>query len=61
MNAPRTLTDHFRDHLFVIAWIAVAVLAKYSVSNPTVEPHSIKKVDPTVATASPGRHLTAAE
>lgn len=31
MSSP-TIRDHLRDNLFVLAWVALAVIAKYSIS-----------------------------
>ena len=43
--------SHLRDHLFVLAWVVLAVVAKYSISltDPTEAPSP--KIDRGLATA----------
>jgi hypothetical protein len=37
--------SHLRDHLFVLAWVVLAVLAKYSISLTAPTEASLPKID----------------
>jgi hypothetical protein len=43
---------HLRDHLFVLAWVVLAVVAKYSISLTAPTEASLPKIDRGLATAS---------
>jgi hypothetical protein len=59
MNPPRTVGQQFREHLFVLAWVVLAVIAKYSVSLPNSAPSVPTRPDAEVATivSAPGLNL----
>jgi hypothetical protein len=44
-------SSHLRDHLFVLAWVVLAVVAKYSISLTSGPEVSSPKIDRGLATA----------
>lgn len=57
MSAPRTNGQQFRDQLFVLAWVVLAVIAKYSVSLPNSAPSVQSRPDAEVATIVPAQGM----
>jgi hypothetical protein len=53
MSSP-TIHDHLRDNLFVLAWVALAVIAKYSISfAPTGGENAAPAASNVAAAAAP--------
>jgi hypothetical protein len=59
MKTP-SLSNHLRDHLFVLAWVVLAVVAKYSISLTAAPTTPGPTIDHGLATA-PAVALTDAD